>query len=199
MSRVTSGSSTDTLSGTGSVTGMTCPSGRTYWPPGSWNQPHDPAVVVEVQRRPQPAELREARPTGRLRADGADPPRTVAHADHVAGAQLRRLAVDGERPLPAAELHEARHVDDDLRAVLDDGVILEQRAGALPPAQVARDAGVVGLDDDAQCTQRLGDLEAQRPDGEIGRVERREPRTRGTSAARRRAIDTEVSCTRRLG
>ena len=108
-------------------------------------------------------------PTGRTPHERSRTPTTSAWRSSVS-------AVDGEGPLPAAELHEARHVDDDLRAVLDDGVVLEQRAGALAPAQVARDAGLVGLDDDAQCSQWLGDLEAQRADREVGRVERREAR-----------------------
>ena len=57
-----------------------------------------------------------------------EPPTTVADAADLVVAQLGDVAVDGDRALPRAELHEAVHVDDHRAAVVEHGVVLEEGA-----------------------------------------------------------------------
>src|SRR5207247_4987141 len=88
------------------------------------------AQVVEVERGPEPEELR--REPGRAAlglAHRAHAPRAVAHPEGAQGGERQARAAGGDRSLPEAELRQARRVHEE--PVLDprgEARLLERRA-----------------------------------------------------------------------
>ena len=159
------------------------------------------AGVVEVDRRPEPEELRR-QPGGAALglADRPHAPRAVADAEDVAPARPQR-AVPRRSIVPSQAPNCVSRVESmtsGARARRREARLLDRRGAGAEATSAAIPA--VRRDAHAQRAQRLDHLDRDRPDVRLGALERAPGARRGRRAGARRATTLKAaSITRRFG
>ena len=122
-------------------------------------------MIVKIERRPQPPELRQGPLRRGLRfgcADRADPPASITRA--AASTDVNRLPIDGHRPGPFAILGQPRIVHQQARPVAAREARLLDRPVAHGQGDVGGDRAVIVAYDDPDLLQRLDNFHADRAD-----------------------------------